>query len=80
MRSNYNKYIGENEEFGINGAPWNKLYDLKIIRENQIEFPELRRHQDTAFIFMYLCHVNNVHFIEENVYIHTDDYVCGGNN
>ena len=70
MRSNYNKYIGENEEFGINGAPWNKLYDLKIIRENQIEFPELRRHQDTAFIFMYLCHVNNVHFIEENVYIH----------
>ena len=47
MRSNYNKYIGENEEFGINGAPWNKLYDLKIIRENQIEFPNLRRNQDT---------------------------------
>lgn len=70
MRKNYDKYIGENEALGINGAPWNKLYDLKIIRENEITFPKLRRHQDTAFIFRYLCYVKNIHFIEENVYIH----------
>ena len=70
IRKNFNKYFGENPGFVINGAPWNKLYDMKIIREHHIEFPPLRRHQDSAFIARYLCYVHKVMFIHDMVYIH----------
>ncbi len=70
VRKNYDCYVGQNSLCGINGAPWNKLYDLQLIRQNHIEFPPLRRHQDTAFVSRYLCYAVNVHFIPDIVYIH----------
>lgn len=70
VRKNFHHYIGGEEAFGINGAPWNKMYDLNLIKKYKIEFPSLRRHQDTAFIFQYLTYVKQICFINKTVYVH----------
>ena len=70
IREHYERFIGINTPCGINGAPWNKLYDLQLIKQYGLEFPPLRRHQDTAFLLRYLCHVTKVGFIRDIVYIH----------
>ena len=43
---------------------------MEIIKRNNIRFPALRRHQDTGFISRYLCHVKQIHFISDVVYMH----------
>lgn len=70
MRNNYSKYLGRKEKLAINGAPWNKLYDLELIRSHAIAFPPLRRHQDAGFILRYLTHCKKVSYISDVVYIH----------
>ncbi len=70
IRCHFSKYVGKKAKLGINGAPWNKLYDLELIRNNAIEFPPLRRHQDTGFILRYLAHCKKVSYISDVVYIH----------
>jgi glycosyltransferase involved in cell wall biosynthesis len=68
IRSNYSPYMTTMSEFGIQGAPWNKFFDLNVIREHKVEYPPLRRHQDEGFIARYMCHAKRVHFISDVLY------------
>jgi glycosyltransferase involved in cell wall biosynthesis len=68
IRKHYQKYMGYVSEWGIQGAPWNKFFDLKVIQENNLEYPPLRRHQDEGFIGRYMCYATRVHFIEDILY------------
>lgn len=70
VRENYSDYMGSTRKYGIQGAPWNKFFDLEIIKKNNIEYPPLRRHQDEGFIGRYMCYVNKIHFIPQILYIH----------
>ena len=68
IRKNYADYMAMARPFCIQGAPWNKFFDLRVIRENGVEFPPLRRHQDEGFIGRYMCHAKNVRFISDVLY------------
>jgi len=70
IRLDYFDYMGSSSILGIQGAPWNKLFDLNIIRENAICFPSLRRHQDEGFIARYMCYSVNICFISDVLYTH----------
>lgn len=68
IRRDYAPYMTTGSEYGIQGAPWNKFFVLSVIRENSLEYPPLRRHQDEGFIARYMCHAQKVHFIEDVLY------------
>lgn len=68
IRREYSPYMTITSIYGIQGAPWNKFFDKKIIDKYNIKFPPLRRHQDEGFIARYMCYVNNVHFITDVLY------------
>lgn len=68
IRNDYSRYIQYDALYAIQGAPWNKLFTLDVIRKNNVSFPALRRHQDEAFIARYMCFSNKVHFIDEILY------------
>lgn len=70
IRANYSNYMGATRKYGIQGAPWNKFFDLELIKRNNIKYPSLRRHQDEGFIAKYMCYAKNVHFIGNILYIH----------
>lgn len=70
IRLDYSDYMGSSCKLGIQGAPWNKLFDLDLIKRNHIEYPPLRRHQDEAFISRYMCYSKRAHFIEDVLYYH----------
>ena len=68
VRENYSKfYLTENGN-RIQGAPWNKLFRADIVKDYKIQYPQLRRHQDEAFIARYMCYVKKVVFIENILY------------
>lgn len=68
IRENYEKHLHMYSEWGIQGAPWNKLFNLKKIKENNIRYPALRRHQDEVFISRYVAIVDKVKFIPNVLY------------
>ena len=68
IRQGYSDYMTTKSRYGIQGAPWNKLFSVEVIREHKIEFPPLRRHQDEGFIARYMCHAQKVHFISGILY------------
>lgn len=68
IRRSYSPYMTTASEFGIQGAPWNKFFDLNVIREYKLEYPPLRRHQDEGFIGRYMCYAKKVHFIQDVLY------------
>jgi len=68
LRENYSSCIAMMSPRGIQGAPWNKFFDLRVIREKAVEYPPLRRHQDEGFIARYMCHAKKVRFIDELLY------------
>lgn len=68
IRNDYYNYLGSEREYSIQGAPWNKFFSLSIIKDNNVRFPPLRRHQDEAFIGRYMCYSKRVHFIEDVLY------------
>lgn len=70
VREHYDEFMNISQPCAVNGAPWNKLYDMEIIRKYDVTYPPLRRHQDTGFIHRYLCYVKNVNFISSVVYTH----------
>lgn len=70
IRDNYHIFFNMNDEFGIQGAPWNKFFDLSKIKKNKIEYPPLKRHQDEVFISRYINHVEKVCFIEDILYVY----------
>lgn len=68
IRNAYKDYIGYTAKWGIQGAPWNKFFDLNIIKKAKIEYPSLRRHQDEGFIGRYMCVSKKVCFIGNILY------------
>ncbi len=68
IRQDYSNYMTTMSKWGIQGAPWNKFFDLGIIKRYGIEYPSLRRHQDEGFIARYMCHVQKVCFIPNVLY------------
>ena len=71
IRNNYSDYMGSTRKYGIQGAPWNKFFDLNVIKENNVKYPPLRRHQDEGFIAKYMCYAKKVHFIPNAFYEHS---------
>ena len=70
IRQSYADYAGLKTRYGIQGAPWNKLFDMHVIREHGVAYPPLRRHQDEGFIARYMCHASKVQFITDVLYTH----------
>lgn len=68
IRKDYSECMTTSSRLGIQGAPWNKFFNLNVIRNNKVEFPPLRRHQDEGFIARYMCYARKVHFINEVLY------------
>ena len=68
IRMNYSEYFLTMNKWGIQGAPWNKFFDLNVIKFNSIKYPALRRHQDDGFIGRYMCFAKKVHFITDVLY------------
>jgi len=68
IRKAYADYMTTLSKWGIQGAPWNKFFDLNVIKNNNIRFPSLRRHQDEGFIGCYMCFATKVHFIPDILY------------
>lgn len=68
VRLNYQSYLDYLSDYCIQGAPWNKFFSLRIIKENDIFYPDLRRHQDEIFIARYIDKLKQVSFIEDNLY------------
>lgn len=67
-RDDYSDYFSANGSLTIQGAPWNKFFNLKLIKEHNILYPSLRRHQDEAFISRYVNIANSIAFISDVLY------------
>lgn len=68
IRNNYSEHLALSGKYTIQGAPWNKFFDLDVIRSNDLEYPPLRRHQDEGFIARYVDVATKVCFIEDVLY------------
>jgi len=68
IRSDYTDFFTMDRCFSIQGAPWNNFFTAAVVRENSIEFPPLRRHQDEGFIARYMHVAKRVKFIPEVLY------------
>lgn len=68
LRKDYSLCMDTGTSIGIQGAPWNKLFKMSLIRDYQIEYPSLRRHQDEGFISRYMCFTTQVVFISDILY------------
>lgn len=49
-------------------APWAKLYKISIIKNNKIEFENIRRCQDIVFNIRYFSHIGSLSVIDEVTY------------
>lgn len=58
-RRDYGEQMYMYGEKGIQGAPWCKLFKMSIIRENGIEFPDIRKSEDDIFIARYVSHIRS---------------------
>lgn len=65
LRRNYDIYYNN---YNIKGAPWNKFFNLHKIKEENILYPSLRRHQDEVFILRYVTKAKRVRFISDVLY------------
>lgn len=70
VRQDYSDYVASTRKYGIQGAPWNKFFDLNLIKKFSVKYPALRRHQDEVFISHYMCYAQRIHFIEDILYSH----------
>ncbi len=68
VRQNYEHHCMMKDPLCIQGAPWNKFFNISIIRENDVSYPALRRHQDECFICRYVEYVKKVCFIPDVLY------------
>lgn len=70
VRQNYERYFSQTFRWGIQGAPWNKLFKADVVKNHNVEYPSLRRHQDEVFICRYVAHTKNVIFVDSVLYTH----------
>jgi len=68
LRRGFDRFAQSDMRYGIHTAPWCKLFDLDLIRRHGLQFPPLRKDEDTAFIYEYLCHVRRVRFLPDAIY------------
>lgn len=64
-RRDYAKHLYMYEADGIQGAPWYKLYKMSIIRDNNIEFPDIRKSEDDVFIARYVNCIDSFALTDE---------------
>lgn len=76
VRQSYGDYIGDGASLRIQGAPWNKLFSLDIIRKHKVEYPSLHRHEDEVFIGRYMCFAEQIRFLPEVLYTHYVSDIC----
>lgn len=67
-RRDYAKHLSMYAPEGIQGAPWYKLYKMSVIRENQIEFPNIRKSEDEIFMARYVDCISSFELIEKPLY------------
>lgn len=60
VRNNFEKFGFKGSEFNISNNIWNKLYRSRVIKENNIRFPNLKRSEDTVFNLMYISHIKSL--------------------
>ena len=73
---NVRDYFVKHYPDGLLGYPWNKLYRRKIIIDNHIEFPKMRRLEDGIFNVAYFRNIHSVCIINEPlVYYRTNSQV-----
>ena len=57
------------DELGYQGFLWNKLFDLRLIREHGLRFnPAIRYNEDRLFVTQYLIHCTRAAMISDVVY------------
>lgn len=52
------------------GSPTKKLYCMDIIKENNIQFPDLRRSQDIVFNYRYYQYIKSLYVSDGNFYFY----------
>lgn len=67
-RKDYSSFLSMYGEYTVQGAPWNKLFDLEVIKKFNIKYPALRRHQDQGFIARYMNVAARLCFIPDVLY------------
>ena len=70
VRSDYCPYFNNQFTWAIQGAPWNKLFKTALIKDNNIVFPSLRRHQDEVFISRAVSCSDSIMFTDLVLYTH----------
>lgn len=68
MRQHFEEYYNSTKTNYIGGTPWNKVYKKSLIQKQQIDFPELRRHQDVIFVLRYMSYVEKVAYVSDIIY------------
>ena len=68
IRMNYSEYYSESGARTVQGAPWNKFFDIEVIKKYGLTYPSLRRHQDEGFIARYVDKSSKITFMEEILY------------
>ena len=53
---------------GVVSNPTQKIFKLSVIRENQVEFPPLKRSQDIVFNYRYYSHIQSLRLISYSGY------------
>lgn len=71
VRKDYSPYFSSAFQYGIQGAPWNKLFKREVAVRYNIEYPALRRHQDEVFVSRFVAHIDSVRFLSDCLYIHS---------
>lgn len=80
LRADFYEHCFMYEEKGILGAAWGKLYRSEIIKEHNIRYPDLRRHQDEVFVARYTEHIRGVYFIGDALcryFVNTSERLWG---
>ncbi len=70
LRKDYTQCLIPSSKIYLQGAPWNKVFKKSIIDDNNLEFPQLKRHQDDVFIINYISYANKIKIVSEPIYIY----------
>lgn len=70
LRSDYSECLLKEGKWFLQGALWNKLFSMKIVRANAVKFPPMYRREDEVFISRFIQHAENIRFLDEVVYAH----------
>lgn len=67
VKKEYEKYIWEGPNY-IQGAPWNKVFKSEIVKKYNIEYPNIKRHQDEVFIARYIDKCETLYMSDKKIY------------